>query len=99
MKRMSRSLPLVLVIASLLALHPLPGAAETSEPGAAPSTPREGELTTETWMGVAAGIGCGFFVRATIVTAGTQVGTIAGAVACCAFMIFDALVIDPALNP
>ena len=49
-------------------------------------TPRSGAL---------AAIGCGIFVRATIVTAGTQVGTIVGAVACCGYMLFDALVVEP----
>jgi hypothetical protein len=33
-------------------------------------------------------------VRATIATAGTQVGTVAGAVACCGYMLFDAFVVE-----
>ena len=48
----------------------------------------------DTAAGALAAIGCGFFVRASIVTAGTQVGTIVGAVACCGFMLFDAFVLE-----
>ena len=39
--------------------------------------------------------GCGLMVRATIVTGGTQVGTIVGAVACCGYVVFDLLVVEP----
>ena len=48
----------------------------------------------DTVAGAWAAIGCGFFVRASIVTAGTQVGTIVGAVACCSYMLFDAFVVE-----
>ena len=53
--------------------------------------PSGGDSAPDSWMGAAAAIGCGLFVRATIATGGALVGTIAGAVACCAFMMFDAL--------
>jgi hypothetical protein len=48
----------------------------------------------DTALGAWASIGCGVFVRASIVTAGTQVGTIVGAVACCSYMLFDAFVVE-----
>jgi hypothetical protein len=48
----------------------------------------------DTALGAAASIGCGFFVRVTLITGGTQVGTIVGAVACCAYMVFDAFVME-----
>lgn len=48
----------------------------------------------DTAAGAWAAIGCGIFVRASIVTAGTQVGTIVGAVACCGYMLFDAFVVE-----
>jgi hypothetical protein len=51
-------------------------------------------MQPDTALGALASVGCGFFVRASIVTGGTQVGTIVGAVACCAYMIFDALVVE-----
>jgi hypothetical protein len=50
-----------------------------------------GDTAPDSWLGAAAAVGCGFFVRATIATGGAAVGTIAGAVACCAFMMLDAL--------
>jgi len=48
------------------------------------------EVGPDSMLGGLAAVGCGFFVRVTIVTAGTQVGTIVGAVACCGYMLFDA---------
>ena len=48
----------------------------------------------DTAAGAWAAIGCGIFVRVSIVTAGTQVGTIVGAVACCGYMLFDAFVVE-----
>ena len=48
----------------------------------------------DTAVGAWAAIGCGIFVRASIATAGTQVGTIVGAVACCGYMLFDAFVVE-----
>jgi hypothetical protein len=48
----------------------------------------------DTAVGAWAAIGCGIFVRASIVTGGTQVGTIVGAVACCGYMLFDAFVVE-----
>jgi len=48
----------------------------------------------DTALGALASIGCGFFVRVTLVTGGTQVGTIVGAVACCSYMLFDAFVVE-----
>ena len=55
---------------------------------------KQGAVYPNTALGALAAIGCGLMVRATIATAGTQVGTIAGAVACCGYMLFDALVVE-----
>jgi hypothetical protein len=55
---------------------------------------QDGRSQLDTKLGALASIGCGVFVRATLVTAGTQVGTIVGAVACCGYMLFDAFVVD-----
>lgn len=85
----------ILVLLALLgaqALAPAPVAADEAAPDAAPV---ETTSVPDTWLGGVAAVGCGIFVRASIVTAGTQVGTIAGAVACCAYAIIDLVFIDP----
>jgi hypothetical protein len=91
------ALPLTL-LAVLLALSPLAANAQTDAPPPAveESTPAaEADAgTSDTALGALAAIGCGFMVRATIATGFTQVGTIAGAVASCGYMLIDALLID-----
>jgi hypothetical protein len=93
-----RSLPL---LALMVALTLLPPAALAQDGAPAPVTGGHAaaidrpEVQPDTALGALASIGCGIFVRATIVTAGTQVGTIVGAVACCGYMVFDALVVEP----
>jgi hypothetical protein len=86
----------VFLLAAALALLPLTALAQTGAPATSPG----GQETVidrpaqqpDTALGALASIGCGFFVRVTIVTGGSQVGTIVGAVACCGYMLFDALV-------
>jgi hypothetical protein len=83
---------LLLVLAALMLLTPLSagvvaGAPEVTPPAvAAPGG--AGIVETETRLGVLMAIGCGFFVRASIVTGG-NIGAIVGAVATCGYMIFD----------
>jgi hypothetical protein len=89
------SLPLFALIASLTLLPPA-ALAQDGGPGPMPGgqAARIGRpaVQPDTALGALASIGCGIFVRASIVTAGTQVGTIVGAVACCGYMLFDAFV-------
>jgi hypothetical protein len=81
------------VLLCLLALAPVPlRAQDGAGTGAAPV---ESTFAADTWLGGLAAIGCGVMVRATVITAGTQVGTIIGAVACCGYAAFDLLVVDP----
>ena len=96
--RRKLSLPLLALIAGLVLLPP----ATLAQAVASPATPVGQSLPSpertecpDTAIGALAAIGCGFFVRATIITAGTQVGTIVGAVACCGYMLFDAFVMEP----
>ena len=95
--RWKRSLPLLALIAAL-ALLPPAALAQDGAPAPAPGGQKTliGRPTVhpDTALGALASIGCGIFVRASIVTAGTQVGTIVGAVACCGYMLFDALVVE-----
>jgi hypothetical protein len=80
------SFPLIALVAALTLLPPAAGAqvVQVDQPTTQPDSA----------LGALASVGCGFFVRASIVTAGTQVGTIVGAVACCGYMLFDALVVE-----
>jgi hypothetical protein len=81
------------VLLCLLALVPVPlHAQEEAGAGAAPIATAS---AADSWLGGLAAVGCGVMVRATIITAGTQVGTIVGAVACCGYVVFDLLVVDP----
>jgi hypothetical protein len=84
-------------LAAVLVLAAPVATAQTgvATPGAEdPATVVEPASTyTDSALGALAAVGCGFMVRATIATAGTQVGTIAGAVACCGFMLLDAFVL------
>jgi hypothetical protein len=81
------------VLLCMLALAPVPlHAQDGTGAGAAPV---ETTLAADSWLGGLAAVGCGVMVRATVITAGTQVGTIIGAVACCGYVMFDLLVVDP----
>jgi len=79
------------VLIGALALAPV-ASAQIAADGA---PPLEATSTTDSWLGGLAAVGCGVFVRASIITAGTQVGLIAGAVACCAYAFIDLVFIDP----
>jgi hypothetical protein len=84
--RCKRPFPLLVLIAALTLLPPSAlGQEIRNDPPAS---------YADTTLGAWAAIGCGIMVRATLVTGGTQVGTIAGAVACCGYMLFDALVVE-----
>jgi len=90
----SKSLGMALLLVALVSLSLMPrdSVAQTEEPVAVESTSGYGEgVYDESRWGVLAAVGCGFMVRATIVTGGAVVGTIAGAVATCGFMLFDAI--------
>jgi len=50
-----------------------------------------GAVTNDSWVGVASAIGCGLFIKATIVTGGTSAGTWAGAISSCLLTFLDAL--------
>ncbi len=89
MRRSSVTNLLPLLLALIIALAPT-GAALATVPSDPAATEASGDGTDESRWGVLAAIGCGAFVRATIITAGTQIGTIVGAVACCGYMLFDA---------
>lgn len=98
MKRFT--LALACTFALMLAPSIRPSAAGAS--GAAPE-PAGGEVVAgddsatgtdpaaDSWRGAAAAVLCGLFVRATVASGGTSVGAIAGAVAACTYMVFDAL--------
>lgn len=82
-------------LVALVALAPVAVPAPIVVGGEAAETPPPGVVVgTDSWLGGLAAIGCGVMVRATIITAGTQVGTIAGAVACCSYMALDLLFLD-----
>lgn len=91
---------LFLLSALIAALALLPPIASAQD--GAPATAPRGQaapigqpaVQPDTALGALASVGCGIFVRASIVTAGTQVGTIVGAVACCGYMLFDAFVLE-----
>ena len=97
MHRKRSLLPFALIAA--LTLLPPAALAQDGAPAPAPGGPAalidRPTAQPDTALGALASVGCGIFVRASIVTAGTQVGTIVGAVACCSYMLFDAFVVDP----
>lgn len=70
------------------ALTPMAAVATMAQDATDPPAPDTGDSR----LGVIAAIGCGLFTRAAAID--PQPGIIAGAVACCAFMIFDGLA-DP----
>ncbi len=88
MKRVHLLPALLLVLASTLA--PLTAPAQTTDPVADPAGAYENQ-TGNSVIGVFAAAGCGLFWRATVATAGTQVGTWVGVVAFCGYVIFDAM--------
>ena len=85
-------------LAALLVLAAPAATAQTAAPVPAGQAPvvvaRPDQALPSSVLGALAAVGCGVMVRATIVTGGTQVGTIAGAVACCGYMLLDAFVLD-----
>ena len=91
---------ILLLLALVSAFAPAAGAAFVAPPSAgAPAAAAEEDpagaseaSADEGWMGAAAAILCGVFVRATIATGGSSVGTIAASVAACTFMVLEALV-------
>ncbi len=85
---LSKRALITLLLAGVLALTPALASAQITS-GADDPDP------SETKIGALASIGCGIMIKATIMTAGTQVGTIAGAVACCGYAMFDALFVEP----
>jgi outer membrane lipoprotein SlyB len=88
MTRFKPCIVLALVVAGALASSAVM-AQSVSDPVVATVT-----TTDETWLGALAGAACGWMVRATIATGGSVVATIAGALATCAYMFFDALVVS-----
>ena len=84
----------LLALLGALALAPAPAPAQDAAV-AADAAAVEAVPAPDTWLGGVAAVGCGIFVRASIATAGTQVGIIAGAVACCAYAFVDLVFIDP----
>ena len=96
--RWKQSFPMFALIAALALLPPVAlaqGGAPAPAPGGQAARIDSSTVYPDTALGALAAIGCGIFVRASIVTAGTQVGTIVGAVACCSYMLFDAFVVEP----
>ena len=90
------SLPLFALIAALTLLPPAALAqdgAPAAGRGGLASHIEQPTARPDTALGALASIGCGVFMRATIYTAGTQIGTIVGAVACCGYMLFDGFVL------
>jgi hypothetical protein len=92
-----QSLPLIALVAAFTLLS-CAALAQDGVPAPAPGGQavriKAPVVQPDTALGALASIGCGFFVRVTLVTGGTQVGTIVGAVACCSYMLFDALVVE-----
>ena len=66
------------------------GHAATAPPNSAASTAGETGPVADTRLGGYAAVGCGLFGRA-LVSGFVNVGTIAGAIATCAYMLFDGL--------
>ena len=96
MKRVLAAVMVVLVLSAVpgpgAVLHAAPG---DPTPNTAGSAGGPSDVGADTWIGALSAIGCGVFVRATIMTGGAVVGTIVGAVATCGLMFFDALVLEP----
>jgi hypothetical protein len=87
---------MLLALTVTLALGPAVALAQTGEVTATGEVPPFDVVAgTDSWLGGLAAVGCGIMVRATIVTGGTQVATYVGAVACCGYLLFDLLVVDP----
>ena len=93
MSRILRAPVLLLALMLTLAVPVLPGhaAAATRVVSTGSARPVAG---SDTALGALAAIGCGFMVRATIATGGSQVATIAGAIACCGFVLFDVVFLE-----
>jgi hypothetical protein len=93
MRTLRHPAALLLALALATSFTPRATLAQTaSDPLAGAAAGLDDSTDPNSVVGALAAAGCGFFVRATLVTGGTQVGTIAGAVACCLYMAFDAMV-------
>jgi len=93
MRRLMHAVLTPLLLTAGLTLAPVSFAAADTAPGTPVIDSGEVEdgMTTDSKIGVLAAAGCGLFVRFTILTGGTQVGIIVGAVACCALALVDSL--------
>ena len=93
LRTLRRPAALLLALALATSFTPRVTFSQTAgDPQTAASAGLDDATDPNSVVGALAAAGCGFFVRATLVTGGTQVGTIAGAVACCLYMAFDAMV-------
>ncbi|HVP14457.1 MAG TPA: hypothetical protein VMS88_02870 [Terriglobales bacterium] len=81
-------LVLALLTGGIGPIH-VPAATAAQTAGATIGDSGDRAADTDSAIGVLAAAGCGLFTRLTIITAGTQVGIIAGAVACCLLMLVD----------
>jgi hypothetical protein len=95
---MHRRLQVLFVLAAILAATSTPAVHSSA---AAASVERPDVITSvdpppvgDTVVGVYAAVGCGLFGRA-LGMGIVHPGVIAGAIASCGFMIFDALVLEP----
>ncbi len=91
MRRLTQISLLALILTAILIVSPASVAAAGAS-GLTDSGLTIGVFSPNSAVGVLAAAGCGFFARWTVLTAGTQVGIIAGAVACCALALVDGLV-------
>lgn len=95
MKRFRRLAAPLLALALLTLSLPRLSGAQAFDGPASEATPALIEDNPYSIVGALAAAGCGLFIRVTIATGGSQVGTIAGAVACCLYAALDAAIFDP----
>jgi hypothetical protein len=96
MRRFTHAVLMPLLLTAALTLAPPSFAAAAPPPATTGinSGAVDDPLAPDSAWGVVAAAGCGLFTRWTIMTGGTQVGTIVGAVACCLYVLVDGLVSD-----
>ncbi len=96
MRNFTRGLLVPLVLIAGLIAAPASFVSADVAPGALPaeSPALDDGVNADSRIGVIAAAGCGFFTRWTILTGGTQVGIIVGAVACCLLALVDTLAPD-----
>ena len=95
MKRFRRLAALLLALALITLSLPRDSGAQAFDGPATEATANVTDADPYSIAGALAAAGCGLFIRVTIATGGTQVGTIAGAVACCLYAALDAAIFDP----